>query len=45
MNKLNRDLLVTLKTESKEEFIKQAFTDPNNSTKQLSYAEMRSYYG
>ena len=45
MNDANRDLLITLKTGTKEEFIKQAFTDPNDKTKQLSYAEMRSLYG
>jgi hypothetical protein len=45
MNDANRKLLVTLKTCTNEEFIKAAFTDPNDSKKQLSYAEMRGLYG
>ena len=45
MNSLNRNLLISLKTESKEEFIKKAFTDPYDNTKTLSYSEMRSLYG
>ena len=45
MDQLNRNLLITLKTGTKEEFIKAAFTDPTDSKKQLSYAEMRSLYG
>ena len=45
MNELNRKGLVTLKTEGKEAFIKAVFTDPTDSSKQLSYSEMRSLYG
>ena len=45
MNELNRNLLVTLKTESKQEFIKQAFQDPHEPGRTMTYAEMRSMYG
>jgi hypothetical protein len=45
MNELNRNLLVTLKTESREEFIKKAFQDPHEPGRQMTYAEMRSMYG
>jgi len=45
MNDLNANLLVSLKTDSKEEFIKNAFTNPYDPSKQLSYAEMRALYG
>ena len=45
MDDLNRNLLVTLKTESTETFIKKAFTDPHDPSKQLDYAQMRALYG
>jgi hypothetical protein len=34
-----------LKTESEKEFIKKAFTNPYDTSKQLSYSEMRALYG
>jgi len=45
MNQANRDLLVILKTEGDSAMIKQAFVDPHDSTRQLSYSEMRALYG
>jgi len=45
MNELNRNLLITLKTESREAFIKKAFQDPRQPDREMSYGEMRSMYG
>ena len=45
MDDLNTKLLVSLKTESEKEFIKKAFTNPYDTSKQLSYSEMRALYG
>lgn len=45
MNKANRDLLVVLKTEGPAAMIKQAFVDPHDSSRQMSYSEMRAMYG
>ena len=45
MDQANRNLLITLKTEGKESFIKKAFQDPNNPERVLSYSEMREKYG
>ena len=45
MNKANRDLLVVLKTEGNEGFIKKAFEDPNEKGRTMSYSEMRAMYG
>ena len=45
MNQANRDLLVVLKTEGPAAMIKQAFVDPHDPSRQMSYSEMRSMYG
>jgi hypothetical protein len=45
MDEANTKLGIVLATEGNEAFIKKAFENPNDPTKQLSYAEMRARYG
>jgi hypothetical protein len=45
MDELNKKAVEVLETEGAKEFVKHVFTDPKDSKKTLSYAEMRMLYG
>jgi len=45
MDEANTKLGVVLATEGKAAFFKKAFEDPNDPSRQMDYAEMRSRYG
>ena len=45
MDEANTKLGVVLATEGKSAFLKKAFEDPNDPSRQMDYAEMRARYG